>query len=326
MYSRTRTILFGGLSAIVLTAATSVVSFPAMAIDFPCRAARLIVPSNAGGGTDTVMRVFVDAVNRQGATPTIQVVNIGGQATIRGATEARAAAPDGCTLNVAHESLMLTYLTGQNDFTYTAFEPVAILTFDPGVVGAGGKAPFNTFPEMIDAAKSQELLAGVSIGGTSHFSLLAIQQQAGVQFKYVSYDGARERLTAILSDNVHFGEVNIPQVRQYQASGEVKPLAILSNERSRLLPDLPSINEFGIDLKWGLTHALFMPQGTPAEILSHYADLFGRAARDPELIERFAKGGTEVEFVAGEEAKKVLDTNFDVMKSLARDLGIYSGK
>jgi tripartite-type tricarboxylate transporter receptor subunit TctC len=298
---------------------------PADAADIACRTARLIVPSNAGGSTDGVMRPYVDAVNRLGAEPNLQVVNIGGQATVKGAREARDADPDGCTLNVAHESLMLTYLSGQNDFTYDAFETVAVLTFDPLVLTASADAPFDDLDGLIEHAGAHpgEVLAGASIGGTSHFSLLMLVQQTGIDLRYVSYNGARERVTALLANNIQLSDADVGTAVQYGASGEIVPIAVLAEERLELLPEVPTARELGVDVQFGLTHALFMPKGTPQEIVDHYADLFEQAAADEALRENLAQRGTQIAFKRGDAAREVLDGNFAKMKGIADELGVF---
>ena len=102
----------------------------AKAVDFSCSTAKLIVPWGAGGGTDVIFRIFENAVNKLGAKPQLQVVNIPGQGGNKGAKEAKRAKPDGCTLFAIHQSALTSYLNGRVDFTWDAFEPCLLYTSD----------------------------------------------------------------------------------------------------------------------------------------------------------------------------------------------------
>jgi tripartite-type tricarboxylate transporter receptor subunit TctC len=312
--------MFGALlSGIIMLVAAA----PASALDLPCQSVRMICASKAGGGSDSIIRPYVDVINRLGADPKLHVVNISGQATVRGAKEGRNAKPDGCTLNLAHESLMLTHITGRSDFTYDAFETVAVLTFDPGIFGARKDAPYGDLGGLISHAKKDpgKVLAGVSIGGTSHFSHLMLESIAGLKLHYVSYNGSRERTTALLAGNIDIGEINIPRALQYKKTNDIKALAILAPERSPLLPDVPTTHEFGVDLDFGLDHAIFMPKGTPSKIVAYYADLFEKASQDADLKKRFVKTGTQITFKHSVEARKFLDAKFKAMKAIAEEVG-----
>ena len=120
---------------ILLALATAAVALsaapPASAVELPCRTAKLIVPWGAGGGTDVIFRIFTEAVNKAGADPQLQVVNIGGQGGNKGAKEAVKAKPDGCTLFAIHQSAITSYFNGRVDFTWDAFDPVVLLTRTP---------------------------------------------------------------------------------------------------------------------------------------------------------------------------------------------------
>ena len=111
------------------------------------------MPWGAGGGTDVIYRIIANAVNETGAKPGLQVVNIGGQGGNKGAKEARKAKNDGCTLLAIHQSAMTSYFTGRVNFSYEAFEPVALMTRTPGFVGAAANTPWNNLKELIADAK-----------------------------------------------------------------------------------------------------------------------------------------------------------------------------
>ena len=184
------------------------------------------MPWGAGGGTDVIYRIVANAVNDSGAKPRLQVVNIGGQGGNKGAKEARKSKKDGCTLFAIHQSAMTSYFTGRVNFSFEAFEPVALMTRTPGFVGAAANTPWKNLGELIADAKKRpgKILAGGTLGSTSQFFFLLIEDATGVKFKHVPYDGTRQRMTALLAKNIELGEINLTSARKHIEAGTLKAL------------------------------------------------------------------------------------------------------
>ena len=189
---------------------------PAGAADIPCGTAKLIVPWGPGGGTDVIFRIIVEAVNKAGAKPQIQVVNIPGQGGNKGAKEAVRAKPNGCTLFAIHQSAITSYFTGRVDFSVEAFEPVALLTRTPTIFGANPDVPYNNLKELVAEAKKRpgKVITGGTLGSTSHFIMLLLEDAAGIKLKHISYDGTRARMTALLAKNIEMGEINLAAAKK----------------------------------------------------------------------------------------------------------------
>ncbi len=320
---RNATKTWASVAALALLAATP--NALAAEADIPCSTARLIVPWSAGGDTDVIFRIIADAANKGGAKPEIQVVNIGGQGGNKGAKEALAAKPDGCTLFAIHQSAITSYFTGRVDFTWDAFEPVALLTRTPPIYGAHPDAPFNNVTEMIRYAKDNPntVLAGVTMGSTSHFWYLLLADAAGIELKYVPYDGTRERMTAMLANNIQTGEVNLAATKKYLQSGELKALGILMAERHPDIPDVPTLREQGLDLVGGTDRGIVAPKGTPPGIVEHYASLLKAAVEDPALIQAMANKGTSIIFKDPAAYQTYFADIQATWEKVAREVGVY---
>lgn len=318
------------LQAAAAAAILAAVALPsqAQAVDLPCRTAKLIVPWGAGGGTDVIFRTFVEAVNEAGADPELQVVNIGGQGGNKGAKEAKDAKPDGCTLFAIHQSAISSYLNGRVDFTYDAFEPIALLTRTPAIFGANPDAPFNDLTEMTAFAKENPgaINVGATLGSTSHFIYLLLADRTGAEFNYVSYDGTRERMTALLAKNIHMGEINLAAATKYITSGELKALGITTPERNEQIPDVMTASEQGVELIYGTDRGVMAPKDTPDEIIDYYEALFQAAAENPAVVEAMAGKGTEVLFLPSEEFQAYLNETFTDWKRIATQVGMYKGE
>ena len=300
---------------------------PAEAAEIRCRTAKLIVPWGAGGGTDVIFRVFVDAVNKQGAEPQLQVVNISGQGGNKGAKEAVKAKADGCTLFAIHQSAITSFLNGRVDFTWDAFEPVSMLTRTPAIFGANPDVPYDNIKELVAAAKANpgEIVAGGTLGSTSHFVFLLLEDAAGVKFKHVSYDGTRQRMTALLAKNIELGEINLASAKKYITTGELKALGITTPERNNEIPEVMTLNEQGYDMVYGTDRGVMLPKGTPQEIIDHYAGLFQKAATDPAVVAEMNAKGTEVIYLDPKEYTAYFEDTFSTWKRIATEVGLYKG-
>ncbi|MBU0723813.1 MAG: tripartite tricarboxylate transporter substrate binding protein [Alphaproteobacteria bacterium] len=316
---------FLSIAAAALMASAAFFPATADAAAPKCSTAQLIVPWGAGGDTDIVFRTFVDSINKSGVKPELQVVNIGGQGGNRGAAEARKAAPDGCTLLAIHESVITSFLTGRIDYTPDAFEPISLVTYTPSIIGAYAKAPFKSMEELIAAAKKEpkSITAGVTLGSTSHFIFLLIEDATGTEFRYVSYEGTRERNTALLAGNVLLGETNILTAKQYLSEGSLQALAIATDERDAALPEVPTLKEQKIPVTYGLARGVVAPKGTPAETIKFWEEVFAKAAKDPGLVKAITGASSSVMYKNAADYGAFLKASFAEHERLAIKIGMY---
>ena len=302
-------------------------SGPAMAADLPCSTAKLIVPWGAGGGTDVIFRIFVDAVNKEGTEPQLQVVNISGQGGNKGAKEAVKADPDGCTLFAIHQSAITSFFNGRVDFAWDAFDPIALLTRTPAIIGANPDVPYNDVTELVAAAKADPkgIVAGGTLGSTSHFIFLLVEDATGSEFKHVSYDGTRQRMTALLAKNIQIGEINLAAAKKYIQTGELKALGITTPERNPEIPEVKTLKEQGIDLIYGTDRGVVAPKGTPKAAIDFWAAAFKKAAESPEVKQQMEAKGTSIEYLGPDAYETYRQETFDSWKAIAEKVGLYKG-
>ena len=313
--------------AAALTAGIAAFSAPAMAADIPCSTAKMIVPWGPGGDTDLVFQVVARAINESGFKPQLQIVHISGQSGNKGAKEVKGAKPDGCTLLALHERQITTFLAGRVDFTWDAFAPVSLLTYTPSVLGASSKAPFDDMKSLVDYAKKNpgKLSVGVTTGSTSQFFNLVIEDQTGTEFKYVPYEGTRERLTAILAHNVDVGEMNILTAKKYIEEGSVKALGIATEKRDPLMPELATMKEQGVDVIYGLNRGVVAPKGTPADVIKHYEAAFAKAMTAPEVVKHMDTAGTWIVYKNAADYKAFLEKSYEQHLKVAKKIGMFKG-
>ncbi|MFQ5994820.1 MAG: Bug family tripartite tricarboxylate transporter substrate binding protein [Acidiferrobacterales bacterium] len=313
------------IKALFVSAAIAVSPMAFAAADIPCGTAKLIVPWKAGGGTDIIFRIITESINKSGTKPQVQVVNIPGQGGNKGAKEARKAKTDGCTLFAIHQSAMTSYLNGRVDFTWDAFEPVALVTHTPAIVGAAKNVPYNDVTGLIATAKKKpsQILAGGTLGSTSHFTMLLLEEAAGIKFKHVSYDGTRERMTALLANNIQIGEINVTAAKKYIQSGELKALGIATPKRDPRIPDVKTLKEQGIDLLFGVDRGVVLPKGTSKDVVKHYEKVIAKAMKDPDVIRQLEAKGSSVKYMSRKNYGKHLAGTFNTLKTTAIKIGLY---
>lgn len=278
----------------------------ASAQDMPCSTAQLIVPWGPGGGTSVIFGIFEQAIQQMDVPVKIKVVTMPGQGGGLGAKEAHAAAPDGCTLFAIHQHLPVNYINGVTDFNWDGFEPVALLTDTPEIIGAGGHTEYTDLESMLaDArAKPGEIPTGVSMGATSHFLWIILGSKTGSDFAYVPFQGGTAgRITGLLNGTIDLGGINMAAARTQRGEGEgkLKALAIAADDRSPLIPDVPTLKELGIDMTFSLTRGVMLPKGTPPEIIAYWAEVFKGPTQDEAFVSEQAAKGTSVQYLGPDE-------------------------
>ncbi|GBF25784.1 hypothetical protein MnTg02_00818 [bacterium MnTg02] len=315
----------------LLTSAAAAAIFaasPAVAADIPCSTAKLIVPWKAGGGTHVIFSIFEKTIQNLDVKPKIKVVTIPGQGGNKGAKEAAKAKPDGCTLFAIHQSAITSYLNGRIDFQFDGFETVSLLTSTPDIIGASGKATWNSLKELKKAAMASpgSIKTGATFGSTSQFMWLILEDLTGMKFKYIPYDGTRERMTALLSNAITLGTLNVASGRKYLESGELKAYAIAAEERSKHLPNLPTLKELGVDLVYALKRGIVVPKGTPKDVIEAWSQIFKKAAENPDLMKQMDAKGTDVQWVGPADYGKWAKDTFATHEKVAIKIGMWKKK
>ena len=305
--------------------AVALVTVPAQSADFRCSTAKLIVPWKAGGGTHVIFSIFEKVIQTMDVTPKIKVVTVGGQGGNKGAKVAAKAKPDGCTLFAIHQSAITSYLNGRIKFHFDNFETVALLTSTPDIVGANGNVPWKSFDDFKKAALASPgtIKVGATFGSTSQFYWLILEDLTGMKFKFVPYDGTRERMTALLSGAIQMGGLNVASGRKYLEGGDLKGFAIAAAKRSKHLPNMPTLAELGVDMIYALDRGIVVPKGTPAHKIDHWAQLFKKAAEDPGLMKQMDAKGTEVNWVGPADYRKWANKAFADHEKVAIKIGLW---
>ncbi len=257
-------------------------------VHYPVKPVRVIVGLAPGGGTDYQARLFSQKLAENLRQQFIVDNRLGAGGLIAYHTAA-SAAPDGYTLLVS--TPVYTIAPAFNEKSrldlLRDFAPVSLLTKAPYLVVVHPAFPGKTFPDMIAHAKTQPLNFGVSgLGTTIHLGAAWIAQATRANIVIIPYKGTGPALNDLLGAQIHTTFANILNVSPHIKSGRLRALAVSGGERSRVIPELPTIAESGVPgfdvTTW---HGWLAPAGTPPAILDRIHAELAKFVRTPALAE-----------------------------------------
>jgi tripartite-type tricarboxylate transporter receptor subunit TctC len=277
-----------GLSAQVLAQAPA----------FPSKPIKAIVPFAPGSATDQIGRAFAQKMSENLGQP-IVVENRAGVNGMLGADAVAKSPADGYTIlvgtnstNAALKSLMKKLPYDQD----TAFAPIAYLGSVPLIVGVNNDVPVKTLKELVAMAKSKPgQMTFASASTSQRVSTEMLSSMTDISMTHVPYKGGPAAMTDLIGGQVNLFTadfaVMLPQVK----AGKVRGLAVTSTQRSKAIPELPTVNEaLGLkDYELIAYFALFAPAGTPPEVINRLNRAANAAATDKDILERFAALGFE---------------------------------
>lgn len=276
------------LTSLMAAAVLSLGATMTSAQSFPDRAVTIIVPYSPGS-TDTMARTLAEDMSEALGQPVVVETRPGAGGTV-GATEVVNSDPDGYTILMAVSSVQ-TVAPHQRELTYTFDDliPVARVAVGPNVIAARTGAPFATIDEMIAYARENPgavSYGSAGTGGATHIAAEAIAQAAGIEMFHIPFGGVTPAITATIAGDVDvvlgFASAILPR----GDAGQLVPLAQLSEERTSLAPDLPTLRDAGIDLALPPNIGLWAPAGTPDDVIAALAS----------AIEASATGATFTDF------------------------------
>jgi len=265
--------IVGGLSlALALTALPG----SSAAQDYPSRSIRLIIPFPPGGSNDVVGRIIANQLGEK-LGKQVFVDNRAGAGGVVGSDLAAKAAPDGYTLLIVSIAHAVDPWIYKEPFDPVKdFVPVSIIATGTNVLTVNPKAPIHSVKELVDYAKAKPGVlnyASAGIGSFQHLSGELFKLTAGVDIQHVPYKGGGPAMLAVIAGEAEVMFSSIVQTVPNIQSGSLRALATGGEQRSPILPDLPTIAEAGVPGYvatnwWGIV----APAGTPAPIVAKLHD------------------------------------------------------
>jgi tripartite-type tricarboxylate transporter receptor subunit TctC len=285
------------LLAVAFAALTGIAGADAQT--YPSRPITMVVPYSAGGPTDTIARLMAERM-RGPLGQMVIVENVTGAAGTIGVGRVARAAPDGYTISIGHWGTHVV-----NGAIYALqydvlndFEPVSLIATNPQIIVARKAMPAKDLQELVawlkaNSAKATQGTAGHGSG--SHVSGVYLQSITGARFQFVPYRGAGPAMQDLVAGQIDImidqAANSLPQVR----AGTIKAYAVTDRSRLAAAPDIPTVDEAGVPgLHISIWHALWMPKGTPKDVIARINAAVVEALADANTRRRLADLGQEL--------------------------------
>ena len=297
---------------------------------WPSKPLRWIVPYSPGGSTDIATRPLAERVGQaMGGTAggySGVVENRAGAAGNIGVEAAAKSAPDGYTLLVAVDALASNphqYKLSWDPFR--DFVPVIQLARQPVVLAVHPSLGVSSVAEFVAAAKLKPGLGFATSGAGSqqHMAAEWFAKLAGIRLTHVPYKGGGQAITDLIGGQIQVGSLGSSPLIPHYKAGKLKLLAQSTATRSASLPDVPTYEEAGykglVIEQW---LAVFVPAGTPVEIVARLNAEIGKALADPGIRERYAQAALEPVGGTPGDLARLLRSDYDKYARLIRELDI----
>jgi len=280
----------------------------ALADDFPSRPVQLMVAFPPGGSTDVGARVVAAIAEKILGKPMV-VLNKGGAGGQVGWTDMARQKPDGYYIgyiNLPATNTVILDPERKATFGLDAFVPIINQVLDPGIVWVRADSPYKTLKDLVDAAKKAPntiRTATTGILGDDHLAILMLEEAApGAIFRIVHLEGGAAQLKEIMGGHVDVAFDNVGSVAPRVRSGELRGLAVMDHQRSKFVPDVPTMKEVGYPtVISSSTRGIAAPKGLPQPVLKKLEEVLKKAMEDPEHVQKLESAGLAVKIMVGEE-------------------------
>jgi tripartite-type tricarboxylate transporter receptor subunit TctC len=301
------------------------------AADFPNRPITIICPMSPGGLVDLQVRAFAMAAEKYLGQPVV-VINKAGAAGMVGSLAGAQAAPDGYTLTGSFTGITCVIeseiVEGRKpSLTRHDFIPIGSFTMTPGVVIVAYDHPWKSMADLVRDCKAnpnQYKYGSAGINGAIHIAVEVILTAAGgLKVRHIPYKGSADSMSAVLGRHVDFTISNALTTRQLMDGKKLRPLGLQASQRARLLPEIPTLRELGIDSGFNVWSGLLVPKKTPDDVVKKLREVAEKVSKDKQFVDVIEKAGDEINFKNGEELAKYWDYESEfiarTLQRLAKD-------
>ena len=300
------------ICGVLFAAAAVLAALPARADEWPARPVRFVVPFAPGGATDVLTRLLCQELAKE-FNATFVVDNRGGAGGNIGAAAVAASPPDGYSFLVSAPGALAYNKVLYREMPFDPdrdLEAVSLYAALPNVLVVNLSVPARSVAELIAYAKANpgKLNYGsAGVGSTSHIATELFKSMADVDIQHVAYRGTGPSLIDLVAGQVQLVIDNLPPIVSLIRSNQVRPLAVSTEKRSFLLPELPTISEAGLNgfsaYSWQMVAA---PAGTPPSVTDKLAAAVKKISADAAFKARVADLGAETVGTTPAEAREFL--------------------
>ncbi len=267
---------------------------------YPTRPVKIVVPFAAGGVADITVRIVAEKLgDRLGQRFVIE--NMAGAGGVTAARAALSAPPDGYTLAMLTNGTAVSVgLFKSLPFNPVAdFVPISLLGQFDFIFATNAGSEFKTVDDVLKRARAKPgdlNVATIAVGSTQHLTAVLLKSEAKIDFAMVPFRATPDALVALLRNDVQVLVDTYAALRSGLDDKSIRAVATSGDTRSKVLPDVPTIQEAGIDKfdvrSW---NALFAPKGTPPDVIERLNAALREVLAQPDVVARLLDMGIEAQ-------------------------------
>ena len=254
--------------------------------NYPNGPVQIVLPAKPGGDVDSSGRLFAKDLEKYLGT-TVVPVNVDGGGGNLAMKQIMDGDADGQQV-INYFSYANAVLGGKLEYAWDDIAPVACYAKnDTQILVVSKDAPYSNAQELVDYMKEHpgEVSFAVTLGSPSHYHAVAFEQASGTTFKKVDIGSGSDKVVAMLSGEVDVVSSTVGIMKDYIASGDAKVIGSLAAERSDFAPDIPTLNEQGVDIGdvgFAVHYTVWVKKDTPQDIIDSLASAIEQMVNDEE--------------------------------------------
>jgi tripartite-type tricarboxylate transporter receptor subunit TctC len=309
-------------------AAVALVASAGSSWAFPDRPVQLIVPWAAGGGMDSVMRIFANGLEAELKQP-VNVINRTGGGGLTGHTFIATAPPDGYTIGGASPEISFYKSLGLGELTPESMDLFSRVSLIPAGITVKADSPYKTVADYLKAAKESPkgtlMASGTGVGGSWHIASGGILKAAGIApdaVRWVPSNGGAPALQDLVAGGISVFTGSPIEAKAMLDAGRVRTILLMTNERHPSFPDVPSAKEVGLDWTYENWFALAAPKGIPADRRKILFDAAQRTMQREDVRKGMMDRGITPVWDKPEEFAAYVKTFTERGNAVLKDLGL----
>ncbi|MDQ0218147.1 tripartite tricarboxylate transporter substrate binding protein [Peribacillus cavernae] len=288
-------------------------------VKFPTKPIELIVPFAAGGGTDLVARALAESMKSELGKDVVVINKTGGSGAV-GMNEGLHSKADGYTLTMATREIVSLPLLELAPFKTTDFKFIGNMNRDPALLVVSTKSKYKKFEDLVDDIKANPGKLKFASSSTPSLYGIPFAQAANLKFATIPFQGTAQAVVEVLGGRAEFGLYGPGEVTAQIKSGDLRPLAIMAEERLEGdLKDIPTMKEKGVNVGWAGTYrGLAVPGDTPDEVVNVLEDAVEKAVNDQKFIDFMAKQNLFIDYLNAADFEAMIEKDITALDPIVQ--------
>lgn len=284
--------------------------------NFPARPITFLVPWAAGGMTDLSSRALA-AVLQKHIGQSVNVINRTGGGGVIGHLALSQARSDGYTIGAVTVEITMMHSMGLTELTYQDYTPLGLIVDNAASVTVRADAPYQSLQDLLDAIRANPgnlKASGTARGAIWDLARIGFLNAAGLKdsdLPWVPSQGASPAMQELIAGGVDVVTASMSEVDALRQAGQVKTLAVMSEERLAKFPDVPTLKELGIDWQSSGWVSVCAPKDIPVEVQQKLEQAIKAAMEDEEFIRALTTAGSNIRPMQGQALLDLIKQQHD---------------